>query len=198
MNGLIRVDAARPGATFFNHPSFYQEKKNFAPPMRGPINAFKKNNNELEDIVYDNIQPVVMVVRAMGALPIMRPQIGRCSLIQALKRKNSNTHNFISFDITFTGITKFKLASNTMIYSVLIYAALTTHLLYVVWNRIKVVQRVQGRFEEAVIAYLFIVYLLPNFLVPIFWFETRKHVNCYNHWMDFQACSHRRVQRIIL
>nr|QHN69213.1 gustatory receptor 7 [Sirex nitobei] len=87
------------------------------------------------------------------------------------------------------------MASNSMIYSAIIYLALTAHVLYAMWNRIKVVVAVEGRFEEAVIAYLFIVYLMPNFLIPIFWYEAPKNAECFNHWRDFQIFYNRVTTR---
>ncbi|XP_046751421.1 gustatory and odorant receptor 24 [Diprion similis] len=168
MNGLIDLSGSRQGMAFMN--SLGHAEKNLAPSSRIVVDAFKKKSTELQDIVYENMKAVVMVVRIMGALPIMRPYIG---------------------------VTKFKFASNTMIYSVLVYVAMTAYVLYVIWNRIKIVQAVQGRFEEAVIAYLFIVFLVPNFLVPVFWYETRKNAGCFNHWMDFEIFYTRVTTRYL-
>ncbi|XP_012260950.2 gustatory and odorant receptor 24 [Athalia rosae] len=158
MHGLIHLGQTGPGMNMFTD-QLGDKKKKLSPPMRIAVDAFKKNDNEEQDVVYDNMMPVVMVVRVLGALPIIRPHIG---------------------------ITKFKLATNSMIYSILIYIALSAHILYVVWNRVKIIQAVQGKFEEAVIAYLFVVYLAPHLLIPVFWYETKRTANCFNHWMDFQ------------
>ncbi|RLZ02143.1 Gustatory receptor 25 [Cephus cinctus] len=143
-------------------------KEKISHPMRIPIEAFKKHDKGELDVVYDNIKPVVTVIRIMGALPITR---------------------------TRSGITRFKLASNAMIYSAVVYFALTAHVLYVAWNRIRIVGAVEGRFEESVIAYLFIVYLMPNFLIPLLWYETPKHAECFNHWKEFQIFYKRITTR---
>lgn len=45
----------------------------------------------------------------------------------------------------------------------------------------------EGRFEEAVIAYLFIVNLLPIIIVPLMWYESKKIASILNSWMDFEV-----------
>jgi gustatory receptor len=47
---------------------------------------------------------------------------------------------------------------------------------------------VEGRFEEAVIAYLFIVNLLPILIVPIMLYEGRKIAAILNEWNEFEVC----------
>jgi gustatory receptor len=54
-------------------------------------------------------------------------------------------------------------------------------------SRVTVVRTLEGRFEEAVIAYLFIVNLLPCIIVPIMWSETKKVSNVLNDWTDFEV-----------
>lgn len=60
-------------------------------------------------------------------------------------------------------------------------------MIYVAINRINVVRSLEGRFEEAVIAYLFLVNLLPLIIIPIVWYETRKIVVVLNNWSDFEV-----------
>lgn len=50
-----------------------------------------------------------------------------------------------------------------------------------------VVRSLEGRFEEAVIAYLFLVNLLPVLIVPIIWYETKKIVRVLNNWNEFEV-----------
>lgn len=54
-------------------------------------------------------------------------------------------------------------------------------------DRIAIVRTLEGRFEEAVIAYLFIVNLLPIIIVPLMWYESRKIANWLNSWADFEV-----------
>lgn len=58
---------------------------------------------------------------------------------------------------------------------------------YTFVKRIEIVRNVEGRFEEAVIAYLFIVNLLPILIVPILWYEVKKTASILNEWSDFEV-----------
>lgn len=61
---------------------------------------------------------------------------------------------------------------------------------YILVDRINTVQNLEGRFEEAVIAYLFIVNLLPIIIVPVMWYESRKIASILNNWADFEVQKH--------
>lgn len=54
-------------------------------------------------------------------------------------------------------------------------------------NRIKIVQSLEGRFEESVIAYLFLVNILPICIIPMIWIETKKVAQVLNDWTDFEV-----------
>ncbi len=45
----------------------------------------------------------------------------------------------------------------------------------------------EGRFEEAVVAYLFIVNILPVIIIPLLWYESKKVVEVINNWTDFEV-----------
>lgn len=49
------------------------------------------------------------------------------------------------------------------------------------------VKSLEGHFEEVVIAYLFVVNVLPVLVVPIFWYETPKLIQLLNNWTDFEV-----------
>lgn len=49
-----------------------------------------------------------------------------------------------------------------------------------------IVRSLEGRFEEAVIAYLFLVNILPVMIVPLTWTETGKFCAILNDWSDFE------------
>lgn len=63
------------------------------------------------------------------------------------------------------------------------------YVIYVAVNRINIVRSLEGRFEEAVIAYLFLVNILPVCIVPLVWTETQKLSDVLNEWMDFEVFS---------
>lgn len=50
-----------------------------------------------------------------------------------------------------------------------------------------IVRSLEGRFEEAVIAYLFLVNILPVLIVPLIWTETGKFCRILNDWTDFEV-----------
>lgn len=54
-------------------------------------------------------------------------------------------------------------------------------------NRIKVISTLEGRFEEAVVAYLFIVNILPVIIIPLLWYESKKVAIVMNNWRDFEV-----------
>lgn len=58
---------------------------------------------------------------------------------------------------------------------------------YVSLNRLKIISNLSGPFEEAVIAYLFLVNILPIALIPILWLEVPKIAQIWNDWNDFEV-----------
>ncbi|CAG9814475.1 unnamed protein product [Phaedon cochleariae] len=56
------------------------------------------------------------------------------------------------------------------------------------------VRTAEGRFEEAVIDYLFTVYLVPIVINPIAWYEGRKHAKVLTNMMSFEKL-YRRVTK---
>lgn len=54
-------------------------------------------------------------------------------------------------------------------------------------NRIRIVQSLEGRFEESVIAYLFLLNILPILIIPMIWLETEKFTEVLNNWTEFEV-----------
>lgn len=59
---------------------------------------------------------------------------------------------------------------------------------FILIDRISSVSNLEGRFVEAVIAYLFIVNLLPILIVPMMWYEGGKVAAILNSWAEFEVC----------
>lgn len=59
---------------------------------------------------------------------------------------------------------------------------------FVALNRLKIIRNLEGRFEEAIIAYLFLVNLVPVLIIPMMWYEAKKVAQLLNHWSDFEVC----------
>ncbi|CAH4027627.1 unnamed protein product [Pieris brassicae] len=116
-----------------------------------------------KDIVYENIKPVFTLLRMMGVLPITRSS---------------------------TDKNQFNIASPSMLYSVFLYLCLIGYVLYLSLNKVQILRTAEGKFEEAVIEYLFTVYLFPMLAIPIMWYETRKIAEILNGWLAFEALRH--------
>lgn len=58
---------------------------------------------------------------------------------------------------------------------------------FVALNRLRIIRNLEGRFEEAIIAYLFLVNLVPVIIIPMMWYEARKVAKLLNHWADFEV-----------
>ncbi|XP_038207281.1 gustatory and odorant receptor 24 [Zerene cesonia] len=112
-----------------------------------------------KDIVYENIKPVFTLLRIMGILPLTRPT---------------------------AGLNQFQIASPSMLYSMVIYICLVGYVLYLSLNKVQILRTAEGKFEEAVIEYLFTVYLFPMLVIPIMWYETRKIADILNGWVTFE------------
>ncbi|XP_034835820.1 gustatory and odorant receptor 24 [Maniola hyperantus] len=138
------------------------------PHMKSPsANSIQPLRNNLiepqinRDIIYENIKPVFFLLRALGVLPISRPS---------------------------PGVNQFQIASPSMLYSFACYVCLIGYVLYLSLHKVQILRTAEGKFEEAVIEYLFTVYLFPMLLVPIMWYETRKIADILNGWVEFEVC----------
>ncbi|KAF5281537.1 hypothetical protein FQA39_LY05072 [Lamprigera yunnana] len=113
----------------------------------------------LDGIVYECIKPMILLMRSMGVLPL---------------HPISETKQF-------------KIAPILMIYSIILYIAMLSYVGYVKWDKVEIVRSTEEKFEEAVIDYLFSVYLFPVVLVPITWYECIKMASVFNDWHNFES-----------
>lgn len=60
----------------------------------------------------------------------------------------------------------------------------------------KIIKSLEGRFEEAVIAYLFVVNILPIVIIPLMWFESRKIARVLDNWTDFEVSFFRIINEV--
>lgn len=133
--------------------------KPISPNVVAPIRNNLVDDNFSNDIVYENIKPVFNLLRIMGVLPITRPR---------------------------PGVNQFQTTSPSMIYSFLVYCALISYVLYLTLHKVQIQRTAEGKFEEAVIEYLFTVYLFPMIAIPLLWYETRKIAEVLNGWVGFE------------
>ncbi|CAG9567966.1 unnamed protein product [Danaus chrysippus] len=122
------------------------------------------------DIIYENIKPVFTLLRIMGVLPLTRPSPGQ---------------------------NQFKMLSPSMVYSIFCFLGLISYVMYLSLHKVQILRTTEGKFEEAVIEYLFTVYLFPMMVVPIIWYETRKIANILNGWVDFEVCYKKLSSRVL-
>lgn len=112
------------------------------------------------DIVYENIKPVITILRLLGGLPLTRPN---------------------------PGVNLFALTSSSMVYSLIVFCSFVSYVLYLSLHKVEILKKPEGKFEEAVIEYLFTVYLFPLTVIPILWYETRKIAGILNGWVEFEV-----------
>ncbi|KAL9904783.1 gustatory receptor 63a isoform 1-T2 [Glossina fuscipes fuscipes] len=135
----------------------YDNEKRASRHSVGTIDSM--NQQFIPNIFFRNLAPVKWFLSVIGVLPMTRPGPGNA---------------------------KFTIGSLAFVYSILTFTLLTLYVVYVANNRIRIVTSLSGPFEEAVIAYLFLVNILPIFLIPLLWWETRKICVLLNDWDDFE------------
>lgn len=130
------------------------------PPKAAPARLFNKPTEAFtkeNGVIYDTLKPIYFLMRLMGIFPA------------------ANTDSGI-----------FKVNPQWLGYSVLVFAVVIGFIGYIKWHSIEVVRSQEGRFEEAVIDYLFTVYLLPIIINPIVWYEGRKLADVVTNWIFFE------------
>ncbi|OWR54195.1 gustatory receptor 24 [Danaus plexippus plexippus] len=98
---------------------------------------------------------------------------------------------------TSPGHNQFKMLSPSMVYSIFCFLGLVSYVMYLSLHKVQILRTTEGKFEEAVIEYLFTVYLFPMMVVPIIWYETRKIANILNGWVDFEVCYKKLSSRVL-
>lgn len=68
-----------------------------------------------------------------------------------------------------------------------IFVHFQTYVFFIARNRIDIIQSLEGRFEESVIAYLFLLNILPILIIPMTWIETQKFTDVLNNWTEFEV-----------
>uniref|UniRef100_A0A182R1K5 Gustatory receptor n=1 Tax=Anopheles funestus TaxID=62324 RepID=A0A182R1K5_ANOFN len=149
-----------PGGQIRRNATVFNNRVGF-PPVT-PKEAFVNTTaiTSQTNMVYESSKPIYLVLRAIGVFPYTR---------------------------LASGETAFILASPSMVYCVMFFLLLTVYIAFILLNRIEIVRTLEGRFEESVIAYLFIVNILPILIIPLMWYETRKVISVVNGWVDFET-----------
>ncbi|RZC42344.1 gustatory and odorant receptor 24 [Asbolus verrucosus] len=123
-----------------------------------PTEAFELNKQR-GGVIYETLKPIRFLMRIMGIFPIAN---------------------------TDTELRVFKMTPHWLGYSVIIFLLIVGYIGYVKWDTVEIVRSQEGRFEEAVIDYLFTVYLLPIVINPIVWYEGKKLASVVTELIYFE------------
>lgn len=119
-------------------------------------------------VVQECLKPIIMLERSMGIFPISVMPGGFAKVTLPL-----------------------------MVYSVFVFFSILLYIGYIKWDKVEIVRSTEGKFEEAVIDYLFTVYLLPVVIIPIAWYESSRMASVFSEWMAFeriyQTITHKKL-----
>lgn len=136
-----------------------------------PILPGRKQAFEKGDygIVYDNLKPMFLLCRTVGILPI-----------------------------SYIRRTTFKATNTWLIYSVVLFLLMISYIAYIKTDKVEIVNMSEGRFEEAVIDYLFTIYLIPIVICPLSWYESRSMNKVFNDWIVFEKIYKKVTGHVLL
>jgi gustatory receptor len=114
-------------------------------------------SNQRNGAIYEILKPICLLMRIVGIFPI--------STVEPRV---------------------FRLTPRWLGYSTVIFLFVVGYIGYIEWDSVEIERSQEGRFEEAVIDYLFTVYLLPIVINPIVWYEAKKLANVVTDWGKFE------------
>lgn len=83
---------------------------------------------------------------------------------------------------------EFKLISKEMLYSVLVYCAITVPVLLVLRLRFYQLFSADGNFDQEVYLYVMSILLFPHLCIPLtHWYELRQFQFIFKRWRQFQT-----------
>lgn len=155
-------------------------------------NSNSTNSNDqwpirTQDIAYKSSMPVYSFLRLFGVFPYIRKVPGQAEFKLFSKPMAYSVCFFILLLVCTNLCPHPKKKTHEPFHSVF-FSISQCYVIYVGIHRIEVVQSLEGRFEESVIAYLFLVNILPILIVPMIWTETGKFTKVLNDWTDFEVC----------
>lgn len=153
------------GAQPFYHTS--QNKISKVAPAPGGYTNGPPNafqKSELDSVLFDTLKPILTLLRIIGIFPI------------------GNREQI------------FHVTPQWMIYSLAIFLLILGYIGYIRWDRVEMVRSAEGRFEEAVIDYLFTVYLIPIVINPIAWYEAKKQAAVLTNLVVFEK-MYRKISK---
>lgn len=91
----------------------------------------------------------------------------------------------------------FKITIPLIAYSSVLFLLMCGYVGYIKWDKVEIVRSAEGKFEEAVIDYLFTVYLFPIVVVPMTWYESRKMEEVLNDWGRFENIYKKLTDKVL-
>lgn len=139
-------------------------------PYHGPPNPTRsfQNSKEANSVLYNSLRPILTLLKIVGIFPI------------------SNTGQL------------FQVTPQLFVYSVVVFVLILGYTAYVRWGTFEKIGSAEGRFEEAVIDYLFTVYLLPIIINIISWYEARKQARVLTKIVAFEKIYYRITKKKFL
>ncbi|XP_045469966.1 gustatory and odorant receptor 24 [Harmonia axyridis] len=133
-----------------------------------PHRAFENQDTGSGGLVYRVLKPVLYLQRYMGIYPISISESGR-----------------------------FEVTSQLLMYSALVFLVEVAFIGYIKWDKVEIVRssETEAKFEEAVIDYLFTVYLIPIVMNPITLYEAKYHANIMNDFKKFEEFYRKVVKK---
>lgn len=117
-------------------------------------------------VVYECLKPIILLERSMGIFPI---------------------------SVVSDGATKVTLS--LMIYSIVLLLLILLYIAYIKWDKVEFIKSAEGKFEEAVIDYLFTVYLIPVIIIPVAWYESTRTASVFSEWRAFENIYEKITQK---
>nr|CAI5848113.1 unnamed protein product [Callosobruchus analis] len=138
---------------------FYQNKGDNPISKVAPGNVPVRAFQErqnVDSVLYESLTPMLVLMKVLGIFPIAQ-----------------------------RGPT-FVVTPPLMMYSVLLFILICGYVGYIKWDKVEMVRSAEGRFEEAVIDYLFSIYLVPIVINILSWYEARKQAMVLTSIMSFE------------
>lgn len=136
--------------------SIYLESAAYYKKYSGNVTRVAPANgqNQNQKAVYECLKPMMVLMQGLGIFPIAADAHG-----------------------------EFKIRPATAAYSAAVFLFFAGFVGYIRWDNVETFKSAEGKFEEAVIDYLFSVYFLPLIMVPISWQECKKMALVLNDWV---------------
>ncbi|KAG5889450.1 hypothetical protein JTB14_016432 [Gonioctena quinquepunctata] len=158
----VYLEGAQP---FYQNPQKNHNQVIKVAPFEpsGPGDPIKafRNSKELNSVLFDTLKPMLYLLKAVGLLPIAN--VGPI------------------FEVTL----------QLLIYSIAVFVVFFGYICYIKWDKVEMVRSAEARFEEAVIDYLFTVYLVPIVMNPIAWYGARKQARLLTNFIAFERIYQR-------